>query len=401
MSLVKNRSIGYLRERKDKQGRISFQVCAYEGRINGKCKYRYGRANSKEEAETLLLEMAAEITLGKEKYSTDGNKSLCAFIDEYLELYLEDKKPSTRKSYREHAKLIKAHPISKMSIRSITTANIQMFLNELYKKSTLSSKPLSNRSVLDQQRFLHILFSQAENSRYIEKGSNPVDGTKVRLSRNNNNNREDEIYDEKEIKCLFKALDEEGDINFKAILAIVIETGARRGECIPLKYSDIDYDTKSIHIQRNATIDENGRTVIGSTKTKSSDRKVILSDYTIGLIKQSKAQYLQDKLVYGKSFVNSECILHNKDGSMFEAHSLTQKWRRFCKKYNLKLVKFHGLRKTAASLQLLQGMDPKSVSKNLGHSDIRITLDIYTAITKEQCEENAKKMNKFFEEKII
>ena len=397
MSTISQKSIGYIRERYGKNGQFCcFQICAYIGRENGRCKYRYGRADTREEAEALLKKMAAEIELNIGNKKNGGNKSLSKFLDEFLELYLEDLKPSTRKAYHEHAKLVKRTSISSMSIQKITTANIQRMLNELYEHSPLSGKPLSNRSVLDVQRYLSLVFEQAIRCQYLEKDSNPVKGTKVRPWRKNNNEREKEVYSEEEIALLFKALDEENDLDFKTIIALAIAVGGRRGELIGIHYSDFCDETGEITIQRNATLDEYGKTVIVSTKTRSSERKVKLPEYVQELIKLSRKKYRMEKFKYGEGFCDSDCILHNKDGSGWAAHSLTQKWNRFLKKYNLRIIKLHGLRKVSATTMILNGIDPKNASANLGHSDISITMDIYTAVTQRMKDQSADKMQQFF-----
>ena len=52
--------------------------------------------------------------------------------------------------------------------------------------------------------------------------------------------------------------------------------------------------------------------------------------------------------------------------------------RKIVKKYNLDHICFHELRHTCASLLINMGIDPKTVSKRLGHSDSSITMEIYT-----------------------
>ncbi len=52
--------------------------------------------------------------------------------------------------------------------------------------------------------------------------------------------------------------------------------------------------------------------------------------------------------------------------------------RKIVKKYNLDPICFHELRHTCASLLINSGIDPKTVSKRLGHADVSITIEIYT-----------------------
>ena len=65
--------------------------------------------------------------------------------------------------------------------------------------------------------------------------------------------------------------------------------------------------------------------------------------------------------------------------------------RKIVKKYNLDPICFHELRHTCASLLINSGVDPKTVSKRLGHSDTSITMEIYTHAFEESKKSNSSK----------
>lgn len=65
------------------------------------------------------------------------------------------------------------------------------------------------------------------------------------------------------------------------------------------------------------------------------------------------------------------------------------------KKYDLKHIPVHGFRHTYATLAIQGGMPPKELQKQLGHSDIKTTLDIYTAVTDQQLEQTPEKYTAF------
>jgi integrase len=60
-----------------------------------------------------------------------------------------------------------------------------------------------------------------------------------------------------------------------------------------------------------------------------------------------------------------------------DPRGLGQNFRRICEKAGLQLIRFHDLRHSAATIALSQGVHPKIVSEMLGHSRIRLTLDVY------------------------
>ena len=65
------------------------------------------------------------------------------------------------------------------------------------------------------------------------------------------------------------------------------------------------------------------------------------------------------------------------DGRPIMPDSITTFWTRFRKKNNLPGVTFHGLRHTLATISFAEGIDAKTLSKQLGHSKTDITLNIY------------------------
>lgn len=387
---------GYIRERQNKDGSMTYQAAAYHGKdVLGKPKYSYKSFASYEEAQKALEEMAAKIILNK-SMPVGGNMSLQRFIDdEFLPLYAVKNKPSTIRTYTQMGKFICASPLSKKSLNTITTTNLQAFFNSLYDKSTLSDNGLSARTIMDIRRFVHMLYEQAIACGYSD--TNPCKGTKLRRDNSGVMDRTQEVYNREEIRELLKAAK---GTDMECILLITLECGLRRGEAVALKYSDFNPDDGTISIQRNAVEDVNGKTVISDPKTMSSRRTVALSDYCQSKIKESNVEYKKLKLRLGTDFVDSDCILHNKNGSMLNAHSLTTKWNRFTESNNLRHIKFHGLRKTAATNMLKNHMDVKSVSNRLGHKNIDITLEIYTAIDDDMKATNVAIMDAFYDDVV-
>ena len=175
-----------------------------------------------------------------------------------------------------------------------------------------------------------------------------------------------------------------------------MEVGLRRGEAIALKYSDFDPETGAITVQRNAVIGVDDKPVITDPKTMTSRRTVVLSQYCQQKLLESQKAYKRLRFLKGPDFVDSDCILHTRNGAMMSPHALTNKWKSFQRKHGLRKIKLHGLRKTSATNMIMQGMDVKSVANRLGHKNCDITLKIYTAVTNEMKVKNAEKMDEFF-----
>ena len=71
-----------------------------------------------------------------------------------------------------------------------------------------------------------------------------------------------------------------------------------------------------------------------------------------------------------------EFIFH-QDGKPIERHVIFWVFKKILGKAGLRNIRFHDVRHTYASLLLSNGASPVYVSKQLGHSSIRITVDVY------------------------
>lgn len=73
-------------------------------------------------------------------------------------------------------------------------------------------------------------------------------------------------------------------------------------------------------------------------------------------------------------------IFTEKDGSLLHPGKVSDLCERLVAEAGLPPIRLHDLRHGAATLILAAGADVKVVSETLGHSDTRITRDIYQAI---------------------
>ena len=116
-----------------------------------------------------------------------------------------------------------------------------------------------------------------------------------------------------------------------------------------------------------------------TTKTESSIRTIKLSESTINLLKEYKEWQEEYKLINKQRWIGKDDrIFTDIRGSYMFSGTCDDILRKIVKKYNLDPICFHELRHTCASLLINAGVDPKSVSKRLGHSDTSITMEIYT-----------------------
>ncbi|AKP67176.1 tyrosine-type recombinase/integrase [Companilactobacillus ginsenosidimutans] len=156
------------------------------------------------------------------------------------------------------------------------------------------------------------------------------------------------------------------------IIYIACVTGMRYGEIVGLTVNDFNYSRSTLHI--NKTWDYKYKTGFKKTKTKSSNREIIIDKSSANKLRQyiRKSNLTSDDLLF----------MDSKKHVMVSAEInkvLTGK----LKDLKIPRITFHGLRHTHASILLYKGVSTLSVSRRLGHSSVSTTQSTYLHIIKE------------------
>ena len=166
-------------------------------------------------------------------------------------------------------------------------------------------------------------------------------------------------------------LDEAKDSGCYEFYLLEITTGLRLGEILALTWDDLDTKNKMITV--NKQVQRIGKEVrITTPKTKASIRKISICDECLNqlLILRSR-QRLDTKLIFPSPIT----------GGLRDPSSVTRKLHRMQKRAEIPQIRFHDLRHSFATLSLEQGMDIKTVSHMLGHTDAGFTMNTYMHVT--------------------
>lgn len=201
------------------------------------------------------------------------------------------------------------------------------------------------------------------------------------------------FYDKEQLALFFKCLNREQNEKAKAVFTILAYTGMRRGECLALRYSDIDFKKQTISIERTLSSGVNGL-MIDTPKTKSSKRMIDIDPTTLQVISSWRITQKRELLMYGINIGDNpdQFIFTNNKNKLLSPSRLTKWLDHIINKYHLKRITPHGFRHTHASLLLESGVNIKQIQQRLGHSDIQTTLNVYTHISKH---ERSDTINKF------
>ena len=113
------------------------------------------------------------------------------------------------------------------------------------------------------------------------------------------------------------------------------------------------------------------------TKNTSSFRSFPLTDDAMRLFKILLQQEQYYRNHYGKDYIDNDYVFTWEDGHPYSPDYVSHTFHKLLKKYDLPHIRFHDLRHTCASMLLSEGYGLKDVQEWLGHSDIKMTANIY------------------------
>lgn len=190
-------------------------------------------------------------------------------------------------------------------------------------------------------------------------------------------------FSDNEINIIEKNVLNTNDIKKFAIL-LALFTGMRIGELCALQWKDIDLHNKVIHINKNiirtkSNISDKTKTItkIAVPKTLNSVRNIPINDLLVSFLKKFQK--------------NDEIFLLTDNKYYMTPNKYYYFYRNYISSLNISNYNFHTTRHTFATRSLSFGMDVKTLSVILGHTNIKITLDLYVHITDE---EKRKQINK-------
>ena len=361
---------GHIRKRIGKNGDVSYQIVAEGERdpITGKRERTYSTVKgSKKQAEAALRKLIDEMENGPS--ITVTALKLQDWMEMWFTNYLPNIEATTRNGYREKISLYINPHLGKIPLKNLKNDTIQIWVN------TLTQKGLSPKTIRNAYNNLNAALKKAVLLRMIPY--NPCEGTALpKLKR-----YQGKVYTPEQIQQVL-SIAENTTMYLPLVLALL--TGMRRGEICALKWQNIDFKKKQIHICENRVHGDRTQgvqTVIEKApKSEASNRTIPMSPELTGILSAARLRYYNEAAEYGPAFRDLGYVLHNENGTPYHPDSLTTKWRRFVEANELPSIRFHDLRHSNATVLISAGVSAKTVQKLLGHSDISITLNTYTHV---------------------
>ena len=287
------------------------------------------------------------------------------WLDEYMIFTIRE---STLDSYRAMVKNQVKRFIGNKQLSSLTTADLQKFYNKIKKEGRVKptregSYELADSMVRKIHMMLHEALDTAVSERLIAK--NPTNGTTIPK----NNYPEKQVLGDEQLETFLEEIKKEE--YWCDFFYVEVMTGLRRGEICGLKWSDIDFDGKKLRIERSVSVKKGGGVSIGETKTQTGTRTIFMPP-SVAEVLQKRKQTAITEWVF-PAFLNPEQPIHPA--------AAYRRLKVILMHAELPMLRFHDLRHTFATHAMKGGVDAKTLSGILGHTNASFTLDTYTHVT--------------------
>lgn len=184
----------------------------------------------------------------------------------------------------------------------------------------------------------------------------------------------------------------------EALFILALATGMRRGELLALKWQDLDLERGTLQVRRILTRIPSKLPGKGfeeaEPKTDKGRRSIVLPPFTVEALKGHQLRQLEAKLKAGPAWQDHDYVFCTSIGTHLNpTRDVLDVFKSLLGKAGLPDIRFHDLRHSSATMLLGMKIHPKVVQEILGHSQIAITLDIYSHVLPTMQEEAMNKIN--------
>jgi integrase len=351
----------------------------YTDRQTGKQK-EISKAGFKSKGEARAAAIEEESKINYFGFSENGSEIVSKYFDQWLEIYKKPYlKPITYSVQERNVRLNIVPRWGNYKLNEITRNEYQKWIIELrdhYKEGTV--------------RRIHSIMSTALNDAVHEFNimrENPIQ--KIKIPKDKESNEQIQFFTLKQldtflntVKTPVKKAKYQLSIQYYTLFTLLARTGLRIGEALALTWSDIDFEAKTISINKTLVYPLNSEPYLSTPKSKTSNRTIKLDDETLKLMRKHKTNQKEVVLAY-KNYKASEDNLtfHQQDGRWLRTNVVREYFKEVCKRADLPVLSPHALRHSHAVHLLEAGANIKYVSERLGHASVKITADTYLHIT--------------------
>lgn len=353
-------------------GALTFQdpVTAKSGR-----KVFYGKTRA--EVRAKLREASDRLEDGQPV--SDSKATVSQWLQQWTAttLAVSDRKESTRSLYRSLATThLTPEPFGALRLDRLKPSDIEALVLRLRARtlpvrcedgSQAERRALSDSTIRTTYTVLRSALDGAVRDGLLARNPAAV------IRRPGVKRSEDRHLSTWEVRRLLKAAETS---RYHRALMLISATGMRRGECLALRWQDIDHDAGVLKIR--GTLSRTGKKmIVTEPKTERSRRMLPLSPATDALLTAQRKAQIAERLHAGSKWTETGHVFTTETGQPVDPRNLLRVVQNAAARAGLEEVGVHSLRHSAATAMLEAGVNIKAVSDLLGHSSVSITGDIY------------------------
>ncbi|MFF3842282.1 tyrosine-type recombinase/integrase [Streptomyces sp. NPDC001930] len=304
-----------------------------------------------------------------------------ARLSEWLPYWLDNvvqprRKLSTYDKYEAHVRLYLAPGIGSKRLESLSVADVRRFLVQLEKKTTAATAKESHR-------VLRTALTAACREELITRNVATLVEPPRPKTRELSPWSLDETLD-------FLAAARRDPLYAAFVLAITM--GLRRGELVGLRWADIDLDKRVLYVRQQM---QRRRGVLYDDDPKGRRRRTVpLPAMCIAPLRWHRMRQNDQRARAGEEWKGSDYVFTTRSGSPVEPRNVYRSFTRVAASAGLRVIRLHDARHGCATLLTAAGVAPRVVMEILGHSQISITMDVYTHVVQDTQREAISHMDR-------
>lgn len=397
------------KKRRDNKGRLLFKGEVQEK--NGRYKYRYNDLNGKRKSvyswkltrtditskgdptDKSLREKEKEIDELLKNETNDIDITVINMFARFLKLK-NGIKENTFTSYKTVYNYISKHPFGNKRVRDVRQSQAKEFLIQ----AQIEGK--SFRTINGIRKKMKLVFQMAIDDNLILK--NPFNFNLSSIITNDSKKRQ--CLSDKDTERFLEFIKYDNTYyKYYDVFIILLNTGLRISEFCGLTIKDIDFNNKIIKVNKQLSLIQDRNTnkmklVVMAPKSESSKREIPMTNDVVLAFKRIIDKREKPKII---KIIDgySDFLFYTRNGEPVIAAEWQRKLRRICIKYNKKhelqlpTITPHVMRHTFCTNMAKAGIAPKTLQYIMGHSDISVTLNVYTHYGIEEAKEDLRRLS--------
>lgn len=348
------------------------------------------------------------------KSQSEARKALLKIINDYEKNKKIKKMNEQQYNFSEVTNLWLMHYEKQVKVTTFATTNSYLRNHILPQFKDYYIDRISIRHCQDAVNLWYASYTEASllasiTSRIFKFGinqgfcsDNPMDKV-IRPKNTHKKEYKAPFFSKEELQSFLQAVRADESIRAYTIFHLLAFSGLRRGELFGLQWRDIDFQRKTLSVNRTLIYDQIEKEFKFSTpKTKNSKREIGIDNTTIQHLLRWRNYQREYFLGRGINVgAENQLVFTSQNNHYMTDAYLRRIIKRVTTKHNLPHITVHGFRHTHCSLLFEAGIEMQNVKDRLGHSNIKTTMNIYTHVTDSKRAETADIFGEFMESNFL